>query len=233
MLININHGQSVPTRSISTDSSNLVSASVLLSIKPLHFKLSLVKQVSHTWTKFWWKTYVKCNSRFTFSFIILHLEHQRWRKRDQYISQLTLFTFSNEYLINFYGNPFIHLLNANLPDYRRGFFLNFYKLSFIVLLCNPNLRILIAFYLCLTIILWLIMLSEGGIVKNSLRPPIPEHCDPEWRKLMEQCWSPDPEIRPSFTEITNRLRSMSIVLQSKGIVRWGMRSPMFPHQLIV
>lgn len=114
MLININHGQSVPTRSISTDSSNLVSASVLLSIKPLHFKLSLVKQVSHTWTKFWWKTYVKCNSRFTFSFIILHLEHQRWRKRDQYISQLTLFllrTFSNdEYLINFYGNPFIHLL---------------------------------------------------------------------------------------------------------------------------
>ncbi|KAM3683501.1 hypothetical protein ACJW31_12G152500 [Castanea mollissima] len=59
----------------------------------------------------------------------------------------------------------------------------------------------------------------GGIVKNSLRPPIPEHCDPEWRKLMEECWSPDPEIRPSFTEITNRLRSMSIVLQSKGIVR--------------
>lgn len=63
------------------------------------------------------------------------------------------------------------------------------------------------------------VVSEGGIVKNSLRPAIPEHCDPEWRKLMEQCWSPDPEIRPSFTEITNRLRSMSIVLQSKGMVR--------------
>ncbi|KAJ7950364.1 Mitogen-activated protein kinase kinase kinase [Quillaja saponaria] len=56
----------------------------------------------------------------------------------------------------------------------------------------------------------------GGIVKNSLRPLIPERCDPEWRKLMEQCWSADPESRPSFTEITNRLRSMSMTLQAKA-----------------
>uniref|UniRef100_A0A5B6ZLT1 Protein kinase domain-containing protein n=1 Tax=Davidia involucrata TaxID=16924 RepID=A0A5B6ZLT1_DAVIN len=56
----------------------------------------------------------------------------------------------------------------------------------------------------------------GGIVKNTLRPPIPERCDSEWRKLMEQCWSADPEARPSFTEITNRLRSMSVALQAKG-----------------
>ncbi|XVE72800.1 hypothetical protein DITRI_Ditri11bG0067600 [Diplodiscus trichospermus] len=56
----------------------------------------------------------------------------------------------------------------------------------------------------------------GGIVKNSLRPPIPERCDPDWRKLMEQCWSRDPESRPSFAEITNRLRSMSMLLQPKG-----------------
>ncbi|KAI3461032.1 hypothetical protein Pfo_017695 [Paulownia fortunei] len=56
----------------------------------------------------------------------------------------------------------------------------------------------------------------GGIVKNTLRPPIPERCDPEWRKLMEQCWSADPEARPSFTEITYRLRSLSAALQTKG-----------------
>ncbi|KAL0418574.1 UNVERIFIED_CONTAM: Mitogen-activated protein kinase kinase kinase-A [Sesamum radiatum] len=56
----------------------------------------------------------------------------------------------------------------------------------------------------------------GGIVKNTLRPPIPEQCDPEWRKLMEQCWSAEPEARPSFTEITYRLRSMSAALQTKG-----------------
>ncbi|GAU21286.1 hypothetical protein TSUD_286960 [Trifolium subterraneum] len=53
----------------------------------------------------------------------------------------------------------------------------------------------------------------GGIVKNTLRPPIPERCDPEWRKLMEECWSRDPERRPSFTEITSRLRSMSMAIQ--------------------
>ncbi|TQD95962.1 hypothetical protein C1H46_018449 [Malus baccata] len=55
----------------------------------------------------------------------------------------------------------------------------------------------------------------GGIVKNTLRPPIPERCDSEWKKLMEQCWAPDPDIRPSFTEITNRLRAMSNALQAK------------------
>ncbi|GFZ20157.1 kinase superfamily with octicosapeptide/Phox/Bem1p domain-containing protein [Actinidia rufa] len=56
----------------------------------------------------------------------------------------------------------------------------------------------------------------GGILKDTLRPLIPERCDPEWRKLMEQCWSTDPKARPSFTDITNRLRSMSAAVQAKG-----------------
>ncbi|KAK1591953.1 hypothetical protein Q3G72_016560 [Acer saccharum] len=55
----------------------------------------------------------------------------------------------------------------------------------------------------------------GGIVSNTLRPPIPERCDPEWKKLMEDCWSFDPASRPSFTEITDRLRVMSMALQTK------------------
>ncbi|KAE8677573.1 Detected protein of unknown function [Hibiscus syriacus] len=55
----------------------------------------------------------------------------------------------------------------------------------------------------------------GGIVNNTLRPPIPERCDPEWRKLMEECWLFEPSSRPSFTEIINRLRSMSVALQPK------------------
>ena len=52
------------------------------------------------------------------------------------------------------------------------------------------------------------LLREGGIVNNTLRPPIPEKCDPDWRKLMEQCWSANPDARPSFTEVTDRLRAM-------------------------
>ncbi|KAE8657686.1 LysM domain receptor-like kinase 3 [Hibiscus syriacus] len=56
----------------------------------------------------------------------------------------------------------------------------------------------------------------GGIVKNILRLPILECCHPDWRKLMEQCWSHDPESGPSFTEITKRLQSMSMLLKSKG-----------------
>lgn len=48
----------------------------------------------------------------------------------------------------------------------------------------------------------------GGILKDTLRPPMPKECDPEWRNLIELCWSTNPDARPSFTEITNRLRSM-------------------------
>ncbi|KAJ0248933.1 Kinase superfamily with octicosapeptide/Phox/Bem1p domain-containing protein [Hirschfeldia incana] len=56
----------------------------------------------------------------------------------------------------------------------------------------------------------------GGIVKNTLRPPIPKTCSPEWKKLMEQCWDIDPDARPPFTEITSRLRSMSMELVTKS-----------------
>ncbi|AQL04539.1 Protein kinase superfamily protein with octicosapeptide/Phox/Bem1p domain [Zea mays] len=49
----------------------------------------------------------------------------------------------------------------------------------------------------------------GGIVSNTLRPPVPDSCDPEWRSLMEQCWSTEPSERPNFTEVVNRLRSMA------------------------
>ncbi|KAF3585451.1 hypothetical protein F2Q69_00025841 [Brassica cretica] len=55
----------------------------------------------------------------------------------------------------------------------------------------------------------------GGIVNNTLRPQVPERCESEWRKLMEQCWSFDPGVRPSFTEIVDRLRSMTVALQPK------------------
>nr|GEY99554.1 serine/threonine-protein kinase EDR1-like [Tanacetum cinerariifolium] len=71
------------------------------------------------------------------------------------------------------------------------------------------------------IVLWEILTGEepyanmhygaiiGGIVSNTLRPTIPKDCDGEWRRLMELCWSPNPMLRPSFTEITNKLRVMS------------------------
>ncbi|KAH0453765.1 hypothetical protein IEQ34_018089 [Dendrobium chrysotoxum] len=56
----------------------------------------------------------------------------------------------------------------------------------------------------------------GGIVSNTLRPTVPDSCDPEWGALMEQCWSAEPTDRPSFTEIANRLRSMAALLPQKG-----------------
>ncbi|XP_048227623.1 uncharacterized protein LOC8277895 isoform X2 [Ricinus communis] len=55
----------------------------------------------------------------------------------------------------------------------------------------------------------------GGIVNNSLRPQIPTWCDPEWKSLMESCWAADPAERPSFTEISRKLRSMAAAVNVK------------------
>ncbi|XP_047179746.1 uncharacterized protein LOC124846516 isoform X1 [Vigna umbellata] len=81
------------------------------------------------------------------------------------------------------------------------------------------------------IVLWEILTGEepyanmhygaiiGGIVNNTLRPTIPSYCDLEWKTLMEQCWAPNPAVRPSFTEIARRLRVMSAAaIQNKGQV---------------
>ncbi|KAM7266718.1 hypothetical protein ACFE04_004615 [Oxalis oulophora] len=77
------------------------------------------------------------------------------------------------------------------------------------------------------IVLWEILTGEepyanmhygaiiGGIVNNTLRPLVPSFCDSEWQLLMEQCWAPDPVVRPSFTEIARRLRVMSAACQTK------------------
>ncbi|CAI0629558.1 unnamed protein product [Linum tenue] len=56
----------------------------------------------------------------------------------------------------------------------------------------------------------------GGIVSNTLRPPVPDSCDPEWKSLMERCWSSEPAERPSFTVIANELRAMSAKIPSRG-----------------
>ncbi|PSS08197.1 Serine/threonine-protein kinase [Actinidia chinensis var. chinensis] len=55
----------------------------------------------------------------------------------------------------------------------------------------------------------------GGIVNNTLRPKIPTWCDPEWKSLMESCWSSDPSERPSFAEISPRLRNMAAAINVK------------------
>lgn len=66
------------------------------------------------------------------------------------------------------------------------------------------------------------MLSIGGIVNNSLRPQIPTWCDPEWKSLMERCWASDPAGRPSFSEISQKLRKMAAAINVKWKYWWSM-----------
>ncbi|KAJ6794807.1 serine/threonine-protein kinase B-raf-like [Iris pallida] len=57
----------------------------------------------------------------------------------------------------------------------------------------------------------------GGIVSNTLRPPVPESSEPQWRSLMEKCWSADPSERPSFTQIADSLRSIAASLPRRQV----------------
>ncbi|CAN8248481.1 unnamed protein product [Cochlearia groenlandica] len=55
----------------------------------------------------------------------------------------------------------------------------------------------------------------GGIVNNALRPKIPQWCDPEWKGLMESCWAAEPTERPSFADISQKLRNMAAAMNLK------------------
>jgi len=58
----------------------------------------------------------------------------------------------------------------------------------------------------------------GGILSNTLRPTVPASCDPQWRELMELCWSNEPDKRPTFTEVVSRLRLMLEANQNRPLV---------------
>ncbi|GLJ43287.1 hypothetical protein SUGI_0898880 [Cryptomeria japonica] len=55
----------------------------------------------------------------------------------------------------------------------------------------------------------------GGIMKNTLRPPVPDWCEPAWRSLMERCWSANPVERPPFSDISRELRAVAASMNLK------------------
>ena len=48
----------------------------------------------------------------------------------------------------------------------------------------------------------------GGIISNSLRPPVPGWCDPAWKALMQRCWAAEAADRPTFSEVVKELQAM-------------------------
>lgn len=50
-----------------------------------------------------------------------------------------------------------------------------------------------------------------GVTKGTLRPPIPPYCHPDIAKLMVQCWDQNPDNRPTFEEIVQRLEEIRLI----------------------
>ncbi|XP_052341450.1 mitogen-activated protein kinase kinase kinase 9 [Oncorhynchus keta] len=47
-----------------------------------------------------------------------------------------------------------------------------------------------------------------GVAMNKLALPIPSTCPEPFARLMEDCWSPDPHLRPLFTSILDQLTTI-------------------------
>ncbi|KAJ7988752.1 hypothetical protein DPEC_G00312480 [Dallia pectoralis] len=47
-----------------------------------------------------------------------------------------------------------------------------------------------------------------GVAMNKLALPIPSTCPEHFARLMEDCWSPDPHMRPLFTSILDQLTAI-------------------------
>ncbi|KAK6306873.1 hypothetical protein J4Q44_G00220210 [Coregonus suidteri] len=47
-----------------------------------------------------------------------------------------------------------------------------------------------------------------GVAMNKLALPIPSTCPEPFARLMEDCWSPDPHLRPLFTSILDQLTAI-------------------------
>jgi serine/threonine protein kinase len=54
-----------------------------------------------------------------------------------------------------------------------------------------------------------------GVVQKGLRPDVPPGCPLDLYKLLEDCWHGDPEMRPDFSSVTQRMQQMYKTL-SKG-----------------
>ena len=56
-----------------------------------------------------------------------------------------------------------------------------------------------------------------GVSKEGLRPDIPPSCPPDFAQLMRDCWEQDPERRPRFAQVLERLEKMQPPLPANTI----------------
>ena len=47
-----------------------------------------------------------------------------------------------------------------------------------------------------------------AVLTRGLRPAVPPDCPKDYAALMEACWLTEPSVRPSFTEVVDRLAAM-------------------------
>jgi len=53
-----------------------------------------------------------------------------------------------------------------------------------------------------------------GVLKEDLRPKMPNNIDPQMKTLIQNCWDRNPNNRPTFLEIVHELLSLFSLFHS-------------------
>ena len=48
-----------------------------------------------------------------------------------------------------------------------------------------------------------------SVLRDDLRPKIPENVNEDDAQLMKDCWDKNPQVRPTFLQVVTRLKSMA------------------------
>jgi hypothetical protein len=63
------------------------------------------------------------------------------------------------------------------------------------------------------------------IVQDNLRPTIPDDTPEEFAKLIQECWSTNPEERPAFRSICSSLSNLLNIPDTEPEIKEEQRTP--------
>ena len=70
-------------------------------------------------------------------------------------------------------------------------------------------------------------------VVNNIRPTVPDNFPASYKKLMEECWNQDPNLRPTFSKIVQELAKPEYVLEGADLEKFNEYAELISAPIVV